>query len=68
MGWLRRLQGGLEFVDRHTTIDSPYAEGPGGILISTIDILPSELRTCRLDVPLPLPRKSERGWSHVDSA
>lgn len=37
------LGGNLEFVDRHTTIDQPYFEGPGGILISTVDILPTEL-------------------------
>lgn len=37
-------QGGLEFVDRHTTIDAPYFEGLGGVLISTTDILPTELR------------------------
>jgi len=37
-------KGGLEFVDRHTTIDQPYFEGPGGMLISTTDILPTELR------------------------
>ena len=38
------VQGGLEFIDRHTTIGSPYFEGPGGMLISTTDILPTELR------------------------
>ena len=37
------LKGNLEFVDRHTTIDKPYFEGPGGMLISTVDILPTEL-------------------------
>ena len=37
-------QGNIEFMDRHTTIDSPYFEGPGGILVSSIDILPTELR------------------------
>ena len=31
-------------MDRHTTIDTPYFEGPGGILLSAIDILPTELR------------------------
>nr|XP_019010907.1 alpha-aminoadipic semialdehyde synthase [Kwoniella pini CBS 10737]OCF49688.1 alpha-aminoadipic semialdehyde synthase [Kwoniella pini CBS 10737] len=36
-------EGGLEFVDQFTTIDNPYFEGPGGMLISSIDILPSEL-------------------------
>lgn len=30
-------------VDRATTIDTPYFEGPAGILINTIDILPTEL-------------------------
>ena len=30
-------------VDRATTIDTPYFEGPAGILISTVDILPTEL-------------------------
>ncbi|KAL7421814.1 hypothetical protein Q5752_003585 [Cryptotrichosporon argae] len=39
------LKGGLEFVDRHTTIDSPSFEGPGGVLVSSTDILPSELPT-----------------------
>jgi hypothetical protein len=38
------MQGGLEFVDRHTTIDAPYFVGQGGVLISTTDILPTELR------------------------
>lgn len=37
-------QGGLEFADRHTSIDAPYFDGPGGILVSTTDILPTELR------------------------
>lgn len=32
-------------MDRHTTIDQPSFEGPGGILISTTDILPTELPT-----------------------
>ncbi|KIR40645.1 alpha-aminoadipic semialdehyde synthase [Cryptococcus deuterogattii 99/473] len=36
-------EGGLEFVDQFTTIDNPYFEGPGDILISAIDILPTEL-------------------------
>ncbi|WVQ67733.1 uncharacterized protein L199_005937 [Kwoniella botswanensis] len=36
-------EGGLEFVNQFTTIDEPYFEGPGGILISSIDILPTEL-------------------------
>ena len=40
------LHGGLEFLDRHTTIDEPYWEGPGGLLISSTDILPTELREC----------------------
>ncbi|WVQ72546.1 hypothetical protein IAR50_002103 [Cryptococcus sp. DSM 104548] len=35
--------GGLEFVDQFTTIDNPHYEGPGGILINSIDILPAEL-------------------------
>lgn len=30
-------------MDQFTTIDNPYFEGPGGILISSIDILPTEL-------------------------
>ncbi len=30
-------------IDRATTIDTPYYEGPAGILISTVDILPTEL-------------------------
>ncbi|ODO08112.1 hypothetical protein I350_03696 [Cryptococcus amylolentus CBS 6273] len=38
-------KGGLEFVDQFTTIDNPHYEGPGGILISSIDILPTELAT-----------------------
>lgn len=37
------LKGNLEFVDRHTTIDRPYYEGPGGMLVSVVDILPTEL-------------------------
>ncbi|ORY32502.1 putative Saccharopine dehydrogenase [Naematelia encephala] len=37
------LKGNLEFVDRHTTIDQPYFEGPNGILVSVVDILPTEL-------------------------
>nr|XP_018263129.1 alpha-aminoadipic semialdehyde synthase [Kwoniella dejecticola CBS 10117]OBR85287.1 alpha-aminoadipic semialdehyde synthase [Kwoniella dejecticola CBS 10117] len=36
-------EGGLEFVNQFTTIDEPYFQGPGGMLISSIDILPSEL-------------------------
>ncbi|WVQ82294.1 hypothetical protein IAT38_004422 [Cryptococcus sp. DSM 104549] len=38
-------EGGLEFVSQFTTIDKPFYEGPNGILISTIDILPTELAT-----------------------
>jgi hypothetical protein len=38
-------QGGLEFLHRTTTIDEPHWEGAGGILISSTDILPTELRT-----------------------
>jgi alpha-aminoadipic semialdehyde synthase len=45
MAGLYLSQGGLEFVDRHTTIDQPSFEGPGGVLISTTDILPTELPT-----------------------
>lgn len=30
-------------MDQFTTIDHPYFEGPGDILISAIDILPTEL-------------------------
>ncbi|KAI9639515.1 Saccharopine dehydrogenase-domain-containing protein [Dioszegia hungarica] len=37
------LEGGLEFMDRITTIDDPFCVGPGGILISSTDILPTEL-------------------------
>lgn len=37
------IAGNLEFVDRHTTIDNPYYVGQHGILISSIDILPTEL-------------------------
>ncbi|EIW70700.1 hypothetical protein TREMEDRAFT_29255 [Tremella mesenterica DSM 1558] len=37
------LHGGLEFVDKHTTIDQPHFIGPGGVLISTTDILPAEM-------------------------
>lgn len=37
------MKGNLEFVDRHCTIDEPHFVGPAGILISTIDILPTEL-------------------------
>ncbi|KAK4684901.1 alpha-aminoadipic semialdehyde synthase, partial [Tremellales sp. Uapishka_1] len=37
------IGGGLEFVNQHTTIDKPYYEGSGGLLVSTIDILPTEL-------------------------
>lgn len=44
MGRAEDLQGGLEFVDRHTTIDDPFFVGPGGVLISSTDILPTELR------------------------
>ncbi|OCF43182.1 alpha-aminoadipic semialdehyde synthase [Kwoniella heveanensis CBS 569] len=36
-------EGGFQFVNKFTTIDEPYCEGPGGILISSIDILPTEL-------------------------
>ncbi|WWD17363.1 hypothetical protein CI109_101804 [Kwoniella shandongensis] len=36
-------EGGLEFVNKYTTIDEPYFEGPNGMLISSIDILPTEL-------------------------
>lgn len=36
-------QGNLEFVDRHTKIDAPHFVGPGGMLMSAIDILPTEL-------------------------
>ncbi|WVQ99333.1 hypothetical protein IAU59_006466 [Kwoniella sp. CBS 9459] len=36
-------EGGFQFVDQFTTIDEPYSEGPNGILISSIDILPTEL-------------------------
>ncbi|WVR06970.1 hypothetical protein IAU60_004007 [Kwoniella sp. DSM 27419] len=36
-------EGGLQFVNEFTTIDKPYFEGPNGILISSIDILPTEL-------------------------
>ncbi|WWC89390.1 uncharacterized protein L201_004313 [Kwoniella dendrophila CBS 6074] len=36
-------EGTLEFVNQFTTIDQPYYEGPGGMLISSIDILPTEL-------------------------
>ncbi|WRT66305.1 uncharacterized protein IL334_003260 [Kwoniella shivajii] len=36
-------EGGLEFVNQFTTIDQPCFKGPGGILISSIDILPTEL-------------------------
>ncbi len=39
----QRHQGGLEFVDRHTTIDRPFFETQG-VMISSIDILPTELR------------------------
>lgn len=31
-------------MDRITTIDDPFYVGPGGILISSTDILPTELR------------------------
>jgi len=37
------IKGNLEFVDRHTTIDQPYFDGPGELLISAVDILPTEL-------------------------
>ncbi|ORX36707.1 Saccharopine dehydrogenase-domain-containing protein [Kockovaella imperatae] len=37
------INGNLEFMDRSTTIDQPYYDGPGGVMISSIDILPSEL-------------------------
>lgn len=30
-------------MDRHTTIDDPFFVVPGGILISSTDILPTEL-------------------------
>lgn len=43
IGKLKHQQGGLEFVDQFTTVDNPYFEGPGDILISAIDILPTEL-------------------------
>ncbi|KAK8864339.1 hypothetical protein IAR55_001586 [Kwoniella newhampshirensis] len=36
-------EGGLEFVKKYTTIDERYFEGPNGMLISSIDILPTEL-------------------------
>jgi alpha-aminoadipic semialdehyde synthase len=42
------IEGSLEFVDAHTTIDQPYFEGPGGILVSSVDILPTELRESTL--------------------
>lgn len=37
------MKGNLEFIDRHCTIDLPHYVGPAGILISTVDILPTEL-------------------------
>lgn len=43
-----KIQGGLEFADRHTSIDAPYFEGPARILVSTTDILPTEMRASRI--------------------
>lgn len=47
-GALTKVQGGLAFVDKHTKIDAPFFEAPGGVLISSIDILPTELRECHM--------------------
>lgn len=41
---LTSAQGGLAFVDKHTTIDAPFFEAAGDVLVSSIDILPTELR------------------------
>ena len=54
-------QGNLEFMDRHTTIDQPYYEGPGGIVISSIDILPTELRASELLPPVERTTVLRRG-------
>ncbi|KAL1408626.1 hypothetical protein Q8F55_005439 [Vanrija albida] len=37
------IGGALEFMTKSTTIDEPSFEGPGGILIGSTDILPTEL-------------------------
>ncbi|TXT10844.1 hypothetical protein VHUM_02349 [Vanrija humicola] len=37
------IGGALEFMTHSTTIDEPSFEGPGGILIGSTDILPTEL-------------------------
>lgn len=42
------FQGGLEFLTKHTTIDDPHWKGPGEILVSSTDILPTELRELSL--------------------
>lgn len=31
-------------MNKSTTIDEPYFDGPGGMLIGSTDILPTELR------------------------
>jgi alpha-aminoadipic semialdehyde synthase len=38
------VEGALEFMNHYTTIDEPVFEGPGGILIGSTDVLPTELR------------------------
>lgn len=40
------VEGALEFMNHYTTIDEPVFEGPGGILIGSTDVLPTELREC----------------------
>ncbi|GMK58401.1 hypothetical protein CspeluHIS016_0504330 [Cutaneotrichosporon spelunceum] len=37
------VEGALEFMNHYTTIDEPVFEGPGGILIGSTDVLPTEL-------------------------
>jgi alpha-aminoadipic semialdehyde synthase len=37
-------QGALEFMNKATSIDEPCFTGPGGILVGSTDILPTELR------------------------
>jgi hypothetical protein len=54
------IAGNLEFVNQHTTIDKPYFEGTGGILMSSIDILPTELRESASVIERKLTLHSQR--------
>ena len=37
------IEGNLEFMNQHSTIDQPHYLGPGAVTLSAIDILPTEL-------------------------